>query len=180
MYKKFPNEIHKFTCHNINMDASKKLRIGWFTFTCCEDSTIVFTEMLNTHYTEWIKQLELVHAKVLQSINRWEDMDVAFVEGAISSNKQAEKLKKIRGLAKKVVAIGACANTGMPSAQRNQFDESTKTEIQYLLDKFQAAPKVQRLDEIITVDDRVQGCPMMEQGFLDVLNKYLREFGITT
>ena len=25
----------------------KKLAIGWFTFTCCEDSSIVFIELMN-------------------------------------------------------------------------------------------------------------------------------------
>jgi len=31
----------------------KKLKIGWFSFTCCEDSTIMFTEMLNDHFFAW-------------------------------------------------------------------------------------------------------------------------------
>jgi coenzyme F420-reducing hydrogenase gamma subunit len=162
------------------MENGKKLRIGWFTFTCCEDSTIVFTELLNTHYKDWFKQLDFIHAKVLQTNNRWDEMDVAFVEGAISTDAQAEKLKKIRSLAKKLVAIGACANTGMPSAQRNQFDSQTKEEIRFLLEKFHANDNVQKLDEVVTVDERVQGCPMMEQGFINVLNKYLNEFNITS
>ena len=63
----------------------KKLRIGWFTFTCCEDSTIVFTELLNAHWEQWRDKIEFVHAKILQNTNKWEPMDVAFVEGAISS-----------------------------------------------------------------------------------------------
>ena len=61
----------------------KKLRIGWFTFTCCEDSTIMFTELLNTHWEEWNPKLEFVHAKTLQAHNEMREMDVAFVEGAI-------------------------------------------------------------------------------------------------
>jgi sulfhydrogenase subunit delta len=162
----------------MNIMDQKKLRIGWFTLTCCEDSTIIFTELLNDHYREWSNQLEFVHAKVLQSVNRWENMDVAFVEGAVSSDEQAEKLKKIRSLTQKLVAIGACACTGMPSAQRNQFDESTKTEIKEVLEKFRHADTVKPIAEIVTVDDKVQGCPMIAQQFLAVLDKYLAEFGV--
>ena len=157
----------------------KKLRIGWFTFTCCEDSTIVFTELLNTHWEQWKDKITFIHAKVLQNTNKWEPMDVAFVEGAISSQEQEDRLKKIRGLANKVVAIGACACTGLPSGQRNRFDEKTKNEIKEILLKFHHTDMVKTLREIITVDDSVNGCPMSEQAFLTILDKYLHEFEIT-
>jgi sulfhydrogenase subunit delta len=160
------------------MADEKKLRIGWFTFNCCEDSTIVFTELLNTHYQDWLPKIDFVHAKVFQSKNEWREMDVAFVEGAISSEKQEEKLKKIRDLAKKVVAIGACACTGLPSAQRNSFDGPTKEEIKNLLDRFRQAEKVKKLKDVVTVDEMVPGCPMTEQGFTNVLDKYFKEFGV--
>ena len=52
-------------------------------------------------------------------------------------------MRKIRGLSKKVVAIGSCACTGMPSAQRNTFPDETKEEIQDLIDRFAGAKEVQ-------------------------------------
>ena len=158
----------------------KKLRLGWFSFTCCEDSTIIFTELLNQHYRQWKNQLEFVHAKVLQNNNRWEEMDVAFVEGAVTSPQQENKLKKIRSLAKYVVAIGACACIGMPAGQRNQFDDQTRQEIQAVFPRFQYFPTVKRLNEIIQIDDQVPGCPMNETIFINVLNRYLKEFEIVT
>jgi sulfhydrogenase subunit delta len=161
------------------MNPSKKLRIGWFTFTCCEDSTILFMELLNTRWSEWKNKLEFVHARVLQTTNKWEPMDVAFVEGAIASQEQEEKLKKIRSLAANLVTIGACACTGLPSAQRNQFDPETKEEIKEILLQFHQAERVKSIKEVVTVDDQVNGCPMGEQAFLAVLDKYLLEFGIT-
>src|SRR3990167_571815 len=157
----------------------KKLRIGWFTFTCCEDSTIMFTELLNTHWEEWNPKLEFVHAKTLQAHNEMREMDVAFVEGAIASEAQVAKLQQIRGLAKKLVAIGACAVVGMPSAQRNNFDDTTKAEIAPFLLQFHHADKIRTISDIVPVDDRVPGCPMNEALFLQVLNKYLMEFNIS-
>jgi len=87
----------------------KKLRIGWFSFTCCEDSTIILTELLNDHFFEWRDLLDIRYAKVLKGKNVLDSLDVAFVEGAISSQNQAEKLKKIRAVCRKLVAIGSCA-----------------------------------------------------------------------
>ena len=158
----------------------KKLKIGWFSFSCCEDSTILFTELLNDHFVAWRDALDIQHARVLQNKNVLDDIDVAFVEGAISSPEEEAFVKKIRGVSKRVVAIGACANTGLPSGQRNQFDEDTKASIQYLLDRFGQSKTVRSLAEVVAVDDRVPGCPMDEKKFLDVLQKYLKEFNIVS
>src|SRR3989344_1381418 len=100
----------------------KKLKIGWFSFSCCEDSTILFTELLNDHFKEWSKTIDFQHVRVLKSNNKLEGLDVAFVEGAIASENDAKKLKAIRRNCKKLVVIGSCAINGMPSAQRNEFD----------------------------------------------------------
>lgn len=160
-------------------DKQKKLRIGWFTFTCCEDSTILFTELLNDHWHEWKDVLDICHARVLQSINVLEELDVAFVEGAISAPEQEKKLKEIREKSKKVVAIGACAVMGMPSAQRNEFPLSVREEIDFLIKRFHYGNKVRKLDEVVEVDEKVPGCPMNEKKFLEVLNKMLEEFRIS-
>lgn len=160
------------------INNQKKLRVGWFSFSCCEDSTILFTELLNDHYKEWKKLIEFKYFLPLQKKEDLSEMDVAFIEGAVTAATQEEKVKKIRALAKKVVAIGACAVVGMPSSQRNSFDESTKKEIEEILIRFSYSDRVKKISDIITVDGVVPGCPMNEEIFLKILNKTLREFGI--
>jgi sulfhydrogenase subunit delta len=156
----------------------KKLVVGWFSFSCCEDSTIMFTELLNDRWQDWVKLVEFRHARVLKSNNQLKDLDVAFVEGAIANKRDREELLKIRENSKKVVAIGSCACTGVPSSQRNLFDEDTKKAIQYLIDRYGYETEVLPLSKIIKVDDEVPGCPMVEPVFLKVLDKYLKEFQI--
>src|SRR3989339_1826155 len=90
---------------------TKKLVVGWFSFTCSEDSTILFTELLNDHFVEWKTLVEFRHLKALKTKNSIENLDVAFIEGAISSEKQLEEVKKIRNNSKYVVAVGSCAST---------------------------------------------------------------------
>lgn len=148
-----------------------KLIAGWFTFTCCEDSTILFTELLNYHWQEWTKAIDFKYAKTLRKSAGIGPMDMAFVEGAISSAGQTERLKKIRGLTKTLVAIGACAVTGQPSAQRNQFTPEQLEAIKPILKRFSYNDKVQRLDEIVKVDYSVPGCPMDETKFIELINK---------
>ena len=158
--------------------ASKKLKIGIFSFTGDEGCVIEFVEILNNHYRDWIKLVDFRYAKVLKSKNELSDIDVAFVEGAISTFNEEEKLKKIREASKKVVAIGSCAINGTPSNHRNFFDEARMEEIRPIMDKFGHRPTVSPLHEIIQVDDNVPGCPILEKPFIDVMMKYLKEFGV--
>jgi NAD-reducing hydrogenase small subunit len=155
-----------------------KLKVGWFSFTCCEDSTIVFLELMNDRYKEWGELIEFKYFRTLKSKNDMSDLDVAFVEGAIANYKEEEMLKEIRKNCKKLVAIGSCACTGSPSNQRNFFDSETKEEIQLILDRFGHRDKVSPLSEIVKVDDFIPGCPMSEELFLQKLQQYLKEFGV--
>jgi sulfhydrogenase subunit delta len=157
----------------------ERLVVGWFSFTCCEDSTILLTELLNDHLEEWVKVVEFRHMKTLKTNNSIEGLDVAFVEGAISSESQAAEVRKIRENAEHVVAIGACACTGKPSTSRNRFvDEQIDERIRWYLDHFDYGTNVVPLDEIVQVDDMVRGCPMNARSFLQTLQKYLQLFEV--
>ena len=160
------------------MSEQNKLKIGWFSFTCCEDSTIMFTEMLNDHLLAWRKILDFRHANILQSKNELSDIDVAFVEGAICTDKDIKKLKKIRQVSRFVVAIGSCAVTGLPSGHRNNFNKDMMDEISPYLEQYHQNKRVYALHELILVDSRVPGCPMVEAEFVKVMDKYLHEFKI--
>lgn len=155
------------------MDQSK-LVVGWFSFTCCEDSTILFTELLNDYFDDWKQKIEFRYFKALKGKNSLEGLDVAFIEGAISSPKQEAEVKKIRDNAKYVVAVGSCACTGQPSCSRNEFvAEEISEKIKWYLSHFDYSDKVRKLDEVIKVDEYVPGCPMNTEKFLEVLNRYL-------
>jgi len=152
----------------------KKMRIGWFSFTCCEGCAIIFTELLNTHYQEWLPKIELVHGRIFKKEEDEEikEMDLAFVEGAISSDSQEEKLKRIRQKTKILIAVGSCAVLGSPSNQRNFFNLSQFEEIKPILEKFKYKEKVLKISDVVSVDEEIPGCPMDEEKFLKVINKY--------
>jgi sulfhydrogenase subunit delta len=160
-------------------ERGERLVVGWFSFTCCEDSTILLTELLNDHLDRWRKVIEFRHIKALKTNNSLAGLDVAFIEGAISSESQAREARRIRESAEYVVAIGACACTGQPSTSRNQFViEQLDERIRWHLSHFDYGKEVKRLDEVVPVDDKVRGCPMKAASFLQTLEKYLELFRI--
>ena len=41
--------------------GKKKVRVGFFSFTCCEGCTIVLVEALNKRYEKWTEALEILN-----------------------------------------------------------------------------------------------------------------------
>lgn len=133
---------------------------------------------MNDYFFKWNEFLEFKYFRTLKGKNDFTNLDIAFVEGAISNYKEKDFLSKIRENSKKLVAIGSCACTGSPANQRNFFNKSTKDEISNILVQFGQYDKVFPISEFVNVDDFIQGCPMDEKLFLKKLDEYLKEFGI--
>ena len=158
------------------VSQNQKIKIGWFTFSCCEDNTVLVTELLNDHWQEWKKLFDFRHFRVLKSENVLDELDIAFVEGAIASDEHENKLREIREKSKKLVAIGACAIVGLPAGQRNSFTEGQQKEIEFLLARFAALPKVLKVSDVVAVDAAVPGCPIDPQAFLKAVDALVAEF----
>lgn len=157
----------------------KKMRLGWITFTCSEDSTIVFLELMNKHFFEFTERIEFVYCKALKpvpSIYDVKDIDVFFIEGAVSTADEEKQLKHIRKVSKYIVAVGACACTGYPSAQRNMFSQQLLKTISPRLNRYHLNAKVFPLKKYVKIDDHVMGCPMQEAQFMQIMNKYISIF----
>ncbi|MGB9634945.1 MAG: hypothetical protein ACP5H8_01325 [Candidatus Micrarchaeia archaeon] len=160
-----------------------KLKIGWITFTCSEDSTVLFLELLNKNFFDWTERIDFVYFKALRKgvdLHDIHDVDVFFVEGAISTDKEEEELRYIRKISKYVVAVGSCACTGMPSAQRNVFSEPIKNMIKERIYRYGLHSNVEPINKFVKVDDYIMGCPMVEANFIKVLGKYLDMFNTGT
>ena len=157
------------------MNDKNQLVVGWFSFTCCEGCLILLTELLNQNFDNWRKLIEFRHIKALKRNNSLKDLDIAFVEGAISSPKQEEKLKEIRDNCTHLVAIGACATTGRPSATRNDLvEKDLDYKMLWYFEKFDYADKVKKISEVVKVDAQVPGCPMNAQLFIAAVEKFLK------
>jgi len=154
----------------------EKIKIGWFSYSCCEDNSIVMTEVMNDHWQEWKKIFDFRHFRILQSKNKMDEFDIAFIEGAVASQEQENQIKKIREISKKVVAIGACAVVGLPANQRNTFTPEQKESIDFLVTRFGMLPEVKKLSDVIKVDVEVPGCPMTPEVFLEKVNGLIDEF----
>jgi sulfhydrogenase subunit delta len=155
-----------------------KISIGWYSFACCEDSSIMFAELLNDYFFEFKKHFNFTDTSVFSSKRDTTcPLDIVFIEGASNCDEHSETMRKLRARAKKVVAIGSCACTGMPSAHRNNFNAEQLEDIDFILKKFNYSDKVIKVADVITVDAQVMGCPMDLNAFMTAVNGLLIEFG---
>jgi len=156
----------------------KKLRIGLFSFTCDEGCSMIFLEMLNNKFFEWQQFIDFAYCRLLKEKNELNDLDLAFIEGAIATCEEELMLKRIRANAKKLIAIGSCAINGMPSNQRNFFQEKELNEIKPILERFCHLEKVKAPTEIVKVDETIPGCPVIQEKFEELIEKYIKEFKV--
>ena len=158
-----------------NTKKNPKIKIAWFTFSCSEDSTMIMLEIMNDHWQEWKKLFDFRNVHVMKEHNKFDEFDIAFIEGAIASEEQSEKLKKIRKISKKIVAVGACAVMGLPAGQRNTFTDKQKNGVDFLVKHFASFPKVLKVSEVVKVDAEIPGCPMDPDNFLKVVNEMVEQ-----
>lgn len=138
----------------------KRLRAGVFSFTCCEGCSIMFIELLNKKFFEYKEKLDIQNMRVLKSSNKIGSLDLAIIEGAISTASELKKLREIRKKAKKVAAIGSCAIIGMPSSQRNNFSIEMKEKIKPLVKKLHQLERILPLKNYVKTDYEINGCPI--------------------
>ncbi len=152
-----------------------KLKVGFFSFTCDEGCMINVLEALNSRFELWLDKLDIKYCRLLKSKNEFGDSDVSFVEGAISSEEEENRLKEIRQASKKLVFLGNCAISGSPTNHRNFFDEARLKEIQPVLDKFKLYPKIKSCKDVVKGDYELLGCPMNEKQFIALIDKLINE-----
>lgn len=152
----------------------KKKRVGVFSLTCDEGCSIYLTEIFNKKLLEWLEKVEWVYFLSIKDKTEIKDLDVALIEGVVTSQKDKEDLEKIRANSKIVIAMGTCAVTTVPSGQRNRFNEKQLAEIKDHMEEYHFLPKALALKDVVKVDDQIMGCPIDEKKFVDVFEKYLK------
>ena len=129
-------------------------------------------------------RIELVFGPLVDAQEYPENVDVALVEGAVSSQDDLKLLQTIRQRTKFLVALGDCAVTGNVPAMRNNIPVKKLLESIYI-QGVTTAPGVPKdgvpallrhagpLHESVRVDLHVPGCPPKPDAIAFVLKELL-------
>jgi len=150
-----------------------KKRVGVFSLTCDEGCSIYLTEIFNHKLLEWLEKVEFAYMLSIKDHTSIKNLDIALVEGVVTSEKDKKTIEKIRKNSKVLIAMGTCAMTGYPSAQRNNFNDSQLSEIKDHLRKYKFLPKALTIKEAVPVEAEIPGCPIIPEKFIEVFEKYV-------
>jgi len=130
------------------------------------------------------EKIELVYSPLVDAKVFPENVDVALVEGSISSEEDLHKIKIIRKNSKVLVALGDCAVTGNIPSMRTVFPLESVLERVYdenaTINKrvpTKVVPKllerVMPLHEVVDVDVYLPGCPPSAENIFFAISELL-------
>jgi sulfhydrogenase subunit delta len=146
---------------NKNEVLSTKPKVGIYGFTgCAGDQLLIIhteNEILNLFNSVELRSFVMASSNPIE-----EELDIAFIEGSISTEEDRDHILKIRKRTKILVAIGNCAVNGGPQAMcigDGRFKERLKKvygDATFLTDPIEAKP----VDAFVEVDFYLPGCPI--------------------
>ncbi|MFC1711735.1 nickel-dependent hydrogenase large subunit [Patescibacteria group bacterium] len=148
----------------------EKTKIALFDLTGCEGCEFHLLS-LNELLLDVFQDFEIVNWRLLTA-EQQKDFDIAFIEGAATTNKHIKLLKQVRKTSEIVIALGACAITG------NVFAEITPQQREKLAAKIYDKDyklKAKFLDPVkkyIKVDYEIPGCPPDIEKFKELLSEF--------
>ena len=160
-----------------------KVKLATVWLDGCSGCHMSFLDM-DERLVELSTQFDLVYSPLVDYKKYPEDVDIALVEGAISSEEDEHKIHLIRERTKFLVAMGDCAVAGNVPSMRNPFGPDAILERAYFENASlqQQIPtvivpklldKVRPVHEFVSVDLFLPGCPPSADTFYSVLTALL-------
>jgi len=147
-----------------------KPKVAIFDFACCEGCQLQVVNMEEA-ILDLLTVVDVVEWREAMS-EKSETYDVAIIEGSITRDEDAERLKKIREKSKVLVALGACAVSGGVNRLKNRIPFNDLRRKVYGKDgdmpHLQTAA-TKAVGDVVKVDYRVLGCPIDRKEFAHIV-----------
>lgn len=144
-------------------------------FTSCDGCQLAFLN-LGPDLLKLADAVDFVHFPELGPVNPEAKVDIAFIEGSISTPDEQQRIKRIRDNSQFVITIGVCATAGGIQALRNFADTD-----EWVADIY-AKPEVidtlatsTAIAQHIKIDLELWGCPVSGKQVLDAIRTLLHQ-----
>jgi len=149
-----------------------KPKLGFFDFTGCEGCQL---EVINfeIELVELLEQVDIVNFREAMQ-EKAEDYEIAFIDGAITTESEISRIKKIREKAKILVAMGACACLGGVNCLKNfrPMEENLRIVYGDCAGYYNTIP-ARPVSAVVDTDYELPGCPMNRDEFLKLAKALL-------
>lgn len=153
-----------------------KLRVAVHKFTSCDGCQLAFLNLGET-LLQLAELVEFVHFAEAGAVAPLADVDVAFIEGSVSTPEEAERIRAIRARSRYLIAIGACATAGGIQALRNYADAGAWVADIYASPEYISSLATSTpMAAHVPVDLELWGCPVSSRQVVGALRALL--FGV--
>jgi coenzyme F420-reducing hydrogenase gamma subunit len=162
---------------NVPTENIVKPRVAVHKFSSCDGCQLAFLN-LGEDLLTLAARVDLVHFAEAGPLDPDTGVDVAFVEGSVSTPEDLERIQHIRAHSGLLIAIGACATSGGIQGLRN--DANGREWVAQIYSHPEAISSLEcstPLSSHVKVDFELWGCPVSGPQMLAVVNALL--LGVT-
>ncbi|MBE0460527.1 MAG: hydrogenase [Candidatus Aminicenantes bacterium] len=153
-----------------------KLKIGIYELTGCAGCALLILDCEN-ELVDIFQAADIQSFLMAKSDNIDGELDIALVEGSVSTEKDIEELMDIRKRAEIVVAIGLCSMVGGIQGRfcdEKEWKENFKKVYGDIEMTHTKPVQSKPIDAYIKVDYYLPGCPIGKEQFLNFFTRMLR------
>lgn len=158
-------------------NKSFKPKVAIHKFSSCDGCQLAFLN-LGEKLIQLTELVDIVHFIQAGPVADTAEVDIAFVEGSISTPEEVERIKALRAKSHYLITIGACATAGGLQALRNLNDAQAWTAAVYAQPHYiHSLATATAVAQHVRVDLELWGCPVNSYQVLSALRALL--FGVT-
>ena len=162
----------------LNARENPRPRVAVHKFSSCDGCQLAFINA-GEALLELAQLVEIVHFAEAGPMDPEAAVDIAFVEGSISTPDEVERIRKVRTSCRFLVSLGACATSGGLQALRNFNVDGARgwTEAVYAQPEFiDSLDTATPVAEHVKVDLELWGCPVNARQVFQAVRQLL--FGV--
>jgi sulfhydrogenase subunit delta len=155
------------------MPSPRKPRLAVWKFASCDGCQLTLLDC-EDELLALAEQLDIAYFPEASRRMMRGPYDLSLVEGSITTPGDAERIRRVRRLSKKLVTIGACATAGGIQALRNFADVAEFAAYVYPHPEYlRILATSTAISAHVPVDFELRGCPVDKRQLLEVIRAFL-------
>lgn len=155
------------------MTLSRKPKLAVWKFASCDGCQLSLLDC-EDELLELAGHIEIAHFAEASSAMAKGPYDLSLVEGSVTTPEDAERIREVRRVSRKLVTIGACATAGGIQALRNFANVDDFLSVVYASPAYVSTLETSTpISAHVKVDFELHGCPIDKRQLLEVISAFL-------
>ena len=155
------------------MTAPRKPKLAVWKFASCDGCQLTLLDC-EDELLALAGEVEIAHFLEASSASVRGPYDLSLVEGSVTTADDAERIRAVRRVSRKLVTIGACATAGGVQALRNFADVNDFLSVVYASPEYVSTLETSTpISAHVKVDYELHGCPIDKRQLLEVITAFL-------